>query len=60
MAQPIGDGFILGRRGRNQWRSREETVLFLAAEGANYCATGRKRLYYSRPRAQSMSQPSGD
>ena len=45
MAQPIGDSFILGGRGRNLWRNRYEAVLFSAAEGATYGATTRRQFY---------------
>ena len=60
MAQPIGDGFIFGGRGRNLWHNQWETVLFYAAEGATYGATNRRRFCFRRPRVQPMAQPVGD
>eukprot|EP00959_Pyramimonas_sp_CCMP1952_P081545 1703580-Pyramimonas_sp.AAC.2 len=40
LAQPIGDGFIVGRQAQhNLWRNRSDTVLFSTAEDASYGAT---------------------
>eukprot|EP00959_Pyramimonas_sp_CCMP1952_P181080 3786428-Pyramimonas_sp.AAC.1 len=60
MAQPIGDVFTRGRRGRNFWRNRSETFFILGTRGLNYGATRRRRFYSWRPRAQPMAQPLGD
>eukprot|EP00959_Pyramimonas_sp_CCMP1952_P275028 5749429-Pyramimonas_sp.AAC.1 len=44
----MGNCIIIGRRGRNLWRDRQETGSFSAAEGSTFGATNRRRLY-SRP-----------
>eukprot|EP00959_Pyramimonas_sp_CCMP1952_P026246 550994-Pyramimonas_sp.AAC.1 len=55
MAQPTGNGFILGRRGRNPWRNRSGTALFSAAKRADQGATGRRRCHVRPHRAQPMA-----